>query len=241
MVSGSFPALYTLVQAFVDGLPSVPALSPELEFPLSIFDGLTRAYLLCNLIPPAVVANPNKAIAESPWTLLVSSLVRTFKSFKYSHPCLSGPIRIYPLFSLFIIFTLYIFVYLGNSQRRLLLHQPLLLLAPDAADPPDPARAAALRLDHRRPLVRPDHHRPLCPPHPRPALLGRSSFCADPTPGRRPGRSAGLWENAEAARPGDRAGGVCAVVVGLIYGQDDRELWIVKKVEGGCCCCSAGE
>jgi len=75
MLSGVIPGLYAAIQAIVDYLPAVPAPSAELELPLSIVDGFTRAYLLCNLIPPAVTANASPLISSSPWTLLVTSLV----------------------------------------------------------------------------------------------------------------------------------------------------------------------
>ncbi|KAF9484952.1 hypothetical protein BDN70DRAFT_910458 [Pholiota conissans] len=75
MLSGVVPGLYTAIQALVEYLPSVPAPSVETELPLALLDGFTRAYLLCNLIPPAVTTNASQAIASSPWTLLVSSLV----------------------------------------------------------------------------------------------------------------------------------------------------------------------
>ncbi|PPQ82391.1 hypothetical protein CVT25_008352 [Psilocybe cyanescens] len=74
MISGVVPALYTIIQAIVDKSPYVPDISAQLEVPLSVLDGFTRAYLLCNLIPPAVTANASPAIASSPWTLLLSSL-----------------------------------------------------------------------------------------------------------------------------------------------------------------------
>ena len=79
MVSGVGVGLYAAVQAFVEILPAVPALSPAkslaLELLLSIVDGFTRAFLLCNLIPPAVTTHDSSIIAGSPWTLLLSSLV----------------------------------------------------------------------------------------------------------------------------------------------------------------------
>ncbi|KAF8881941.1 hypothetical protein CPB84DRAFT_1791367 [Gymnopilus junonius] len=75
MISGVVPGLYTLIQAIVDYLPNVPAPSAETELPLAIVDGFTRAYLLCNLIPPVVTANPSPLISSSPWSLLVSSLL----------------------------------------------------------------------------------------------------------------------------------------------------------------------
>ncbi|KAJ2924598.1 hypothetical protein H1R20_g12492, partial [Candolleomyces eurysporus] len=81
MVSGIVPALYAAVQAIVDNLPSVPAPSAETELPLSILDGITRAYLLCNLIPPAVTTNTSSLIASSPWTLLLTSLITANAGF----------------------------------------------------------------------------------------------------------------------------------------------------------------
>ena len=75
MVSGIGVGLYATVQAFIEILPVVPAPSFALELPLSIVDGFTRAYLLCNLIPPVVTTQVSSTIAGSPWTLLLSSLV----------------------------------------------------------------------------------------------------------------------------------------------------------------------
>ncbi|KAF8968286.1 hypothetical protein BDZ97DRAFT_1755336 [Flammula alnicola] len=75
MVSGVFPGLYAAIQAIVELLPSVPIPSAETELPLAILDGFTRAYLLCNLIPPAVTANALPLISSSPWTLLITSLL----------------------------------------------------------------------------------------------------------------------------------------------------------------------
>jgi len=77
MVSGVVPGLYAAIQALIDALPEVPDISASLELPLSIVDGFTRAFLLCNLIPPTVLTHASPAIANSPWTLLVSSLVST--------------------------------------------------------------------------------------------------------------------------------------------------------------------
>jgi len=74
MVSGVVPVFYALVQGVVEMLPAVPPMSIHTELPLSFVDGFTRAFLLCNLIPPAVTANASPVIAASPWTLLVTSL-----------------------------------------------------------------------------------------------------------------------------------------------------------------------
>lgn len=67
--------LYASIQAVVEILPAVPSPSLGLELPLSIVDGLTRAFLLCNLIPPTVTAHASPIVANSPWTLLLTSLV----------------------------------------------------------------------------------------------------------------------------------------------------------------------
>ena len=76
MYSGVVPAFYTGIQAIVDKLPYVPAPSFELELPLAAFDSFSRAYLLCNLIPPMVTRHAMPELRDSPWTLLLTSLVR---------------------------------------------------------------------------------------------------------------------------------------------------------------------
>lgn len=108
MVSGVVPVLYAVVQAIVEYLPSVPDLTGELELPLSIVDGFTRAYLLCNLIPPSVTQNQSAIIASSPWTLLVTSLVseRLFMAAEASRSA-----KLYNI---------------GHSQRRVLLCESIL-------------------------------------------------------------------------------------------------------------------
>ena len=81
MLSGIYPSLYAAVQAVVDALPAVPIPSVEIELPLSLIDGFTRAYLLCNLVPPPVTTNTSTMISSSPWTLLITSLVSYLLSF----------------------------------------------------------------------------------------------------------------------------------------------------------------
>lgn len=76
MVSGIVPIFYTAMQGIVDLLPAVPEFFFEMELPLSVFDGFSRAFLLCDLIPPMVTNNSYSGISASPWTLLVTSLVR---------------------------------------------------------------------------------------------------------------------------------------------------------------------
>ena len=78
MLSGVYPCLYAAAQAVVDALPTVPIPSAEIELPLSLIDGFSRAYLLCNLIPPPVTTNTSTLISSSPWTLLITSLVSFF-------------------------------------------------------------------------------------------------------------------------------------------------------------------
>ncbi|TFK60059.1 hypothetical protein BDN72DRAFT_905296 [Pluteus cervinus] len=85
MISGTVPTLYTIIQAVVDYLPSVPSLSVQTELPLAFFDGIARAYLLCNIIPPVVTKNVVDDIAESPWTLLVTSLVMANAGFFFTN------------------------------------------------------------------------------------------------------------------------------------------------------------
>ncbi|TCD70606.1 hypothetical protein EIP91_002636 [Steccherinum ochraceum] len=75
MVSGVVPALYAAGQAIVEHLPAVPVPQLTNELPLALLDGLTRAYLLCNLIPPVVVKHASETIATSPWTLLITSFL----------------------------------------------------------------------------------------------------------------------------------------------------------------------
>ena len=75
MVSATFPLLYAISQAIVEFIPSVPLPSAANELPLALLDGISRAYLLCNLIPPPVTGNTSQSLAHSPWTLLLTSLV----------------------------------------------------------------------------------------------------------------------------------------------------------------------
>ncbi|KAF5379885.1 hypothetical protein D9757_007176 [Collybiopsis confluens] len=75
MASGIVPVFYTLMQGLVDSLPSVPEFFFEMELPLSVFDGFSRAFLLCDLIPPMVTMNAHPGISSSPWSLLLTSLI----------------------------------------------------------------------------------------------------------------------------------------------------------------------
>ncbi|PFH53589.1 hypothetical protein AMATHDRAFT_73399 [Amanita thiersii Skay4041] len=85
MTSGTFPLLYAVVQAVTDHLPVVPMPSATNEIPLAIIDGITRAYLLCNLIPPPVTANSSSILAESPWALLMTSLITANGGFFFAN------------------------------------------------------------------------------------------------------------------------------------------------------------
>ena len=72
------------MQALVEILPVVPEMSLNTELPICAFDGISRAFLLCNLVPPVVLNNTNEAIATSPWTLMIASLVRVSNEFTIS-------------------------------------------------------------------------------------------------------------------------------------------------------------
>ncbi|KAG1736853.1 uncharacterized protein EDB91DRAFT_1141315 [Suillus paluster] len=75
MLSSISPGIYIATQAIVEYIPVLPSMSLNTEFPLSFVDGFTRAMLLCSLVPPSVITHTSPAIASSPWTLLLSSLV----------------------------------------------------------------------------------------------------------------------------------------------------------------------
>ncbi|KAG6896963.1 hypothetical protein C0992_005024 [Termitomyces sp. T32_za158] len=81
MISGAVVGLFGFIQAVIDALPVVPDITAELELPLSILDGFTRAFLLCNLIPPAVTMHASSVVSESPWSLLITSLLMANSGF----------------------------------------------------------------------------------------------------------------------------------------------------------------
>ncbi|KAH9890569.1 hypothetical protein C8Q73DRAFT_704812 [Cubamyces lactineus] len=85
MLSGVVPAFYTAIQAAVDKLPYVPTPAFENEVPLATLDALTRAYLLCNLIPPMVTSHTSPAINSNPWTLLLTSLLTANAGFFFTN------------------------------------------------------------------------------------------------------------------------------------------------------------
>lgn len=75
MLSGTFPMICTIIQAIVDLMPVVPTPAVSSELPLALLDGFTRAYLLCNFIPPIVTTHTSLLLAHSPWALLLTSLI----------------------------------------------------------------------------------------------------------------------------------------------------------------------
>jgi hypothetical protein len=75
MASGVWPVFFTLTQVLVEYLPAVPTPGLTNELPLSFVDALSRAMLLCTMIPPSVVKHTTPAIATSPWSLLLTSLL----------------------------------------------------------------------------------------------------------------------------------------------------------------------
>ncbi|KAG2360447.1 hypothetical protein BDR07DRAFT_1412470 [Suillus spraguei] len=75
-IIGVSPGVYIAAQTIVEYIPVIPRMSLGAELPLSIVDGFTRALLFCSLIPKPVITHASPIIASSPWTLLLSSLVR---------------------------------------------------------------------------------------------------------------------------------------------------------------------
>lgn len=73
LLTPTFPFLFTAVTALVDHLPYVPAPALTSELPFAFLDALTRAFLLCTLIPPSITTHSLTSVAQNPWTLLVAS------------------------------------------------------------------------------------------------------------------------------------------------------------------------
>jgi hypothetical protein len=157
MLSGVYPSLYAAVQAAVDALPTVPIPSAELELPLSVIDGFSRAYLLCNLIPPPVTTNTSTLISSSPWTLLISSLVSRLFLFlcpnAYQHRTI-----------------------IARGQWRFLLNQSILILQPCRTLRADTSRAPGLRMDNHRFVVCSSCNRFVCLTYPFTTVLGRYAW-----------------------------------------------------------------
>jgi len=81
LTSPTFMALYGAVHTFIASIPSVPAMSLQTEIPLSLLDGLSRAYLVCRLFPSAILTHSNPTISSSPWALLMISLLGANSGF----------------------------------------------------------------------------------------------------------------------------------------------------------------
>jgi len=75
ILSSGYPLLYLSASALVDSLPTVPDLSLFTELPLSVLDGLTRALLLCNFVPPMITNHTSPAVSTSPYTLLLTAFI----------------------------------------------------------------------------------------------------------------------------------------------------------------------
>jgi hypothetical protein len=75
LTSPTYLALYGAVHALVASLPTVPQMSLQTEIPLSLLDGLTRAFLTCRLLPTGVLSHSNPDIKSSPWALMIVSLL----------------------------------------------------------------------------------------------------------------------------------------------------------------------
>ena len=76
LLSGAAPLVYLGTNALVDSLPAVPELSLFTELPLSLLDGLTRALLLCDFVPPMITTHTSRAVSTSPYTMLLTAFVR---------------------------------------------------------------------------------------------------------------------------------------------------------------------
>jgi hypothetical protein len=75
VVSGAYPLLFIGIGSLVDSLPTVPDRSLFTELPLAILDGFTRATFLCNFVPPMITTHVSPAVANSPYTLLLTTFV----------------------------------------------------------------------------------------------------------------------------------------------------------------------
>ncbi|KAH9999097.1 hypothetical protein BJV77DRAFT_1127860, partial [Russula vinacea] len=75
LISGVVPLMFLSASALVDSLPTVPELSLFTELPLSLLDGLTRAMLLCNFVPPMITAHTSPAVSTSPYTMLLTAFI----------------------------------------------------------------------------------------------------------------------------------------------------------------------
>jgi hypothetical protein len=76
LLTSTVTLVYLGTGALVDSLPAVPELSLFTELPLSLLDGLTRALLLCDFVPPMITTHTSRAVSTSPYTMLLSAFVR---------------------------------------------------------------------------------------------------------------------------------------------------------------------
>lgn len=202
MVSGVYPSLYAAAQFVVDALPAVPT-SAELELTLSLIDGFSRAYLLCDLVPLPVVTNTSTFISSSPWTLLITSLVSRLFSFigpnAYQHRTI-----------------------IARNQWRFLLNQSILILQPCRTLRADTSRAPGLRMDNHRFVVCSSCNWLVCLTYPFTTVLGRYAW---PT-GRFPQCN---WPTCQAPRPWACKSGLQSNPVYVVRREDCEELWFMEK------------
>ncbi|KAG8833263.1 hypothetical protein FRC17_011038 [Serendipita sp. 399] len=71
----AYPLLFMAAQVIINALPSVPPMSIHTELPLSLFDAVTRAFLLTTGTPGFILNHVSPVISSSPWALTLSSLI----------------------------------------------------------------------------------------------------------------------------------------------------------------------
>lgn len=73
----AYPIIFALAQVFINALPStiIPPMSIHTELPLSLFDALTRSWLLTTGNPAFIVGHAREDVRGSPFALVVASLV----------------------------------------------------------------------------------------------------------------------------------------------------------------------
>ncbi|KAG8756686.1 hypothetical protein FRC14_002822 [Serendipita sp. 396] len=71
----AFPLLFMGAQVFINTLPYIPPMSIHTELPLSLFDAVTRAFLLTTGTPSFILNHVSPTISSSPWALTLSSLI----------------------------------------------------------------------------------------------------------------------------------------------------------------------
>ncbi|KAI0279825.1 hypothetical protein BGY98DRAFT_1095902 [Russula aff. rugulosa BPL654] len=75
LLTSTVTLVYLGTGALVDSLPAVPELSLFTELPLSLLDGLTRALLLCDFVPPMITTHTSRAVSTSPYTMLLTAFI----------------------------------------------------------------------------------------------------------------------------------------------------------------------